>query len=363
MAEEFITDEKVSEFVAKVSNLRNDPSCKGVASGDIVLRAARGMGIGSAVMDLACAGLRVAVDREGCTLDDARFWIAETVGVSSLAGCFNNGWLEAFNGQFFGKVSGVRELPSPYELKMPREVGSRFRVMLWTAVAVAESRGKVGKIANNKVSGFRVVKHWSECNGWRADEGFTDGDRELLKSLVVRGVVSMDSTAMTNVIGEGDLADVRKRADDLQQKLGDEQRKSCQLDAQRQKLERELSELEKRTKAEREDCQKRSERDAETIAALEERVGKLQNENGILRDESIRERDALQRQLEEMQRQAVVADNRVNAQHDAIGSVVSPIHRQIEDVRGKTMSAEMCGVLMTHLSRIIDVLKENGIEF
>jgi len=356
MAEESIPKEKVDEFVAKVSSLRVDENCKGLRPNDIVLMAARNGGIGSAVIPLTYAGLVRSVDCDGSAPEDARFWIEASVGVTLRAGGFEKDWIEAFNEQFFGKVSGVRDMLSPYQIKVSKDCAKRFRVMLQTAVALAESKGKVGKVSNNKCLGFRTVKYWSESDGWRTDDGFTTEDRELLKAIVGQGTIG--STASTVVPCEGEVADARKRAEEIQKRLNEEQRKSYQFGSQLQAAQRDLE----KCKAELASAKQRIESDAESAALDGEKIEALRREIEDLRNESTREREVLQQRLDEMQRQAALADNKTKARNDAVVEVVTPICRQIDDVRGKPVSAEMGGVLLTHLNRIVDVLKENGFE-
>ena len=358
MAEEGITNEQIDKFLAKVTSLREGQNCKNESPGVVVDMAARNVGLGSAVLELVCAALRRVVDCESVEFEDVRFWISAAVGVSTHAGSFKKDWLDAFNSQFFGLVSGARDLPSPYELKLPREVAKQFHCMLQTAVAVAENRGKIGKTANNKVPGFREVKYWSESAGWTVVDGFTAADRELLKALAAGNASLAAPTAVKGASGVGELADARKRVEDLKLKLHEEQKNSFRYQEQAQKLSRELE----KTNAELVAVQKKCEFKADEIAGADAKLNAMQKELELARDKANRDCCVHQQQEDDLRRQIANAENRLKAQNDAIADVVTPIRRQIEDAKTAAMSEALCRVLLTHLVRIIDTLKANGFE-
>lgn len=358
MAEEGVTNEQIDKFLAKVASLREGQNGKTESPGVVVDMAARNIGLGSAVLELVYAGLRIAVDRESVEFDDVRFWISAAVGVSMQAGNYKPGWLDAFNSQFFVLVSGVRDLPSPYELKMPREVALEFHRILWTAVAVAENKKKVGKTANNKVPGFREVKYWSESAGWTVVDGFTAADRELLKALAAGSASLADPTAVKGASGVGELADARKRVEDLKLKLQEEQKNSSRYQEQAQKLSRELE----KTNAELVAVQRKCEFKADEIAGADAKLNAMQKELELARDKANRDGCVHQQQLDDLRRQIANAENRLKAQNDAIADVVTPIRRQVEDAKTDAMSEALCRVLLTHVVRIIDALKTNGFD-
>ena len=358
MAEENFVEEKLGAFLEEVSRANEDENSRNLRPSEIVTMAAQHLGVGSAVVELTYAGLRQSVDREAVSLADARFWIVAAVGVTCVAGAFAKDWLEKFNEQFFVRIGAVRELPSPYELKVPREAAVRFRVMLQAAVAAAESKGKVGKTANGKCLGFRAVKYWGESGGWGSGEGFTEADRSLLKALVERGAVPVNENGAESILPQGDLADARKREEELQGELNGERKRACLAE---NRLKRAQDELE-RSRRECDELKEVVERDKFAYSSVENEKKRLQEEIAGLRREMETEREESQQALEETRRRCAVEENRARARADAIADVVSPIHAQIDDARGKPPSGEMCGVLLTHLRRVVEVLKNNGFE-
>ena len=354
MAEKDFIETNLDDFMTRVEDLRHESEGGKLMPSEIVSRAARNMGLGSAMVELTCAGLRQTVDGEDSTLDDIRFWIMALVGVSSRAGSFEKGWLDKFTEQFLGKVKATRDFPNPCELKLLRETAVRFRTMLQTTIAVSENKEKVGKVAVRKCPGFRAVKYWSEGEGWDPGDGFTEADRVMLRKLVAGGVdKSSASTPCTN-----GLSEEHKQAENLQRNLNEERNKNGEPDAQLQTARREVEQLKK----ELAEARTQHEYDQMARGDLEKKQENLQQEIERLREEPRQLQGEYQRQMKEAQQRAAILENRAKTKSDAIASVVSPIRRQIEDSRGKPMSVELGNVLLTHVNRIIDVLKENGLE-
>ena len=358
MAESAISKEKIDAFMAKVVRFREDMNNKTTSPKDIVLMAARNEGIGSAVLPLAFAGLLSAVDCEEVDCGKVNFWINASVGNAFLAGSMQKEWLDAFYEYFFCKVSGVRDLPSPYQLEIDMEIANLFQLMLQSAVAVAESKGKIGKIAINKCTGFKVVKYWSESGGWHKDGGFTDGDREMLKAIA--GQKPMMSVGENQVVipNSEELADVKKRLNDCRAKLKDEQNKSSKIENRLQTIDRELDSCKKQLDAER----SRGINAEEMIESLKRDKEKLREEIDFQKKEFDRLQYESQKRIDEKQRLLVMEGNKQKARNDAIAEVVSPIKRQLEEVENHSMSVEMGGALFAHINRVIKVLEENGFE-
>ena len=358
MAEEDFIEEKLDGFLANVTSLRQEAEGRGLYPSETVSRAARNIGLGSAVVELACAGLRQAVDCEGGALDDVRFWISALVGVSFRAGGYEKGWLDTFNEQFFSKVKAIRDFPSPCELKLSRETAVRFRAMLQAAIAAAENKGKVGKVAINKCLGFRAVKYWSECDGWKLGDGFTEADRAMLRKLAAGGADLVPKPSPSSIPCTNGLSEERKQVENLQRDLYEERNKNWKLDTQLQTANKEVEQLKKEL------AEARTQHECDQMARgeLEKKLEDLRQGMERLREEARQAQDEYQRQLKDAQQRAAILENLAKAKSDAIASVVSPIRRQIEDSRGKPMSAELGNVLLTHVNRIIDVLNENGFE-
>lgn len=358
MVEENFIEEKLNDFMANVTSLRHEAEGRGLSPSETVARAARNIGLGSTVTGLTCAGLRQAVDCEDSVLDDVRFWITALVGVSSRAGSFEKSWLDKFTEQFLGKVEAIREFPSPCELKLPRETAVRFRTMLQTAIAAAENKGKVGKVAIRKCLGFRAVKYWSEREGWDPGDGFTEADRAMLRKLAAGGGELLPKPSSPSIPCANGLSEERKEAETLQQNLYEERNKNWKLDTQLQTAKREVEQLKK----ELAEAKTQHECDQMARAGLERQQENLRQEIEGLREESRRAQGEWQCQMKAAQQRAAILENRAKAKNDTIASVVSPIRRQIEDSRGKPMSVELGNVLLTNVNRIIDVLNENGFE-
>ncbi len=358
MAEENFIEEKLNDFMANVTSLRHEAEGRGLIPSETVARAARNVGLGSAVIELTCAGLRQAVDCEGGVLDDVRFWITALVGVSFRAGGYEKGWLDTFNEQFFGKVKAIRAFPSPCELKIPRETAVRFRTMLQAAIAAAENKGKVGKVSINKCLGFRAVKYWSESEDWASGDGFTEADRAMLRKLAAGGGELLPKPSSPSIPCANGLSEERKEAETIKQNLYEERNKNWKLDTQLQTAKREVEQLKK----ELAEAKTQHAHDQMAQGEFEKKQENLKQEIERLREESRRAQGEYQRRMKDAQQRAAILENRAKAKSDTIASVVSPIRRQIEDSRGKPMSVELGNVLLTHINRIIDVLNENGLE-
>ncbi len=354
MAEKDFIETNLHDFMTRVVGLRHEPEGVKLRSSEIVSRAAQNMDLRSAVVELTCAGLRQVVDCDDSVLDDVRFWITALVGVSSRAGSFEKGWLDKFTEQFLGKLKAIREFPNPYELKLPRETTIRFWTMLQTAVAVAENKGKVGKVAIRKCLGFQAVKDWSEREGWEPGDGFTEADRAMLRKLAAGGV----DKSSPPIPYAGGLSEERKEAETLQRNLNEERSKNRKLDAQLQTARREVEQLKK----ELAEARTQHAHDQMAQGEFEKKQETLQQEIERLREKSRQAQGEYQRQMKDAQQRAAILENRVKAKSDTIAGVVSPIRRQIEDSRGKPMSVELGNVLLTHINRIIDALNENGLE-
>lgn len=358
MAEENFVEEKLDGFLAKVAELRHGAEGRELNPSETVSRAAREIGLGSAVADLTCTGLRQAVDCEDRVLNDVRFWIAALVGLSFRAGGYEKGWLDTFNEQFFGKVKAIRDFPSPRELKLPRETAVRFRTMLQTAIGAAENKGKVGKVVVNKCFGFRSVKYWSESNGWDSGDGFTEADRAMLRKVLTGGGEFVSQPSSPDIPRANGLSEERKQVESLQRNLYEEQNKNSKLDTLLRTAKREVEQVKK----ELTEAKTQHECDQMARGELEKNLKGLQQEMERLREESRLAQGEWMRQLKDAQQRAANFENHAKATNDAIANVVSPIRRQIEDSRGKPMSVELGDVLLTHINRIIDALNENGVE-
>lgn len=359
MSEESVKEDPILKFEEKVKSLRNDSNCAHMRPDEIVSTASRNISRYSAVMELSCAGLCNVVMKEAYSLEDVQFWIAAVAGVSFQSGGLKKDWLEAFNVEFFGKFTGVRDLPSPYDLKLPSNVASRFYLMLQAAVAMAESKGKVGKVANNKVLGFRAIKYWSESSGWKnSEDGFTSKDREMLMALLARGATSSNQTAVPITASNGDLADMRTKYEGCEKELNLEKSKNLNYANKIRNYEKDLE----NRKQEINNLQKDKEFYYDKAEALETRLKTIEQERRVEQQDFESKTSSLQYCLDEMQRKIVNAENRLKEQNDSIASVISPIRKQLEDAKGVEMSVKLGQVLWTHLHHIIDVLRKNGFE-
>ena len=359
MSEESVKEDQILKFEDKVNALRNDTNCANMRPDEIVSTASKNLSLYSAVMELSCAGLCNIVMKDTYSLEDVQFWIAAVSGVSFQSGGFKKDWLEAFNMQFFGRFTGVRDLPSPHDLKLPSSVASRFYLMLQTAVAMAESKGKVGKVANNKVLGFRAIKYWSESSGWKnSEDGFTAKDREMLMALLARCATNSNQTDVPIIAGNGDFADMRTKYEGSQKELNLEKSKNLNYANKIQNYEKDLE----NRKQEINKLQKDKEFYYDKAEGLEARLKATEEERTAEQQEFELKTSSLQNCLDEMQRKIANAENRLKEQNDSIASVISPIRQQLEDVKGVEMSVKLGQVLRTHLHHIIDVLRQNGFE-
>lgn len=359
MSEESVKDDQILKLEDKVNALRNDTNCANMRPDEIVSTASRNLSLYSAVMELSCAGLCNVVMKEAYSLEDVQFWIAAVAGVSFQSGGFKKDWLEAFNMQFFGRFTGVRDLPSPHDLKLPSSVASRFYLMLQTAVAMAESKGKVGKVANNKVLGFRAIKYWSESSGWKnSEDGFTAKDREILKALLERGVTNSSQTGVPIIADSGDLADMRKQYEEREQELNYEKSKNLNNENKIRNYEKDLESY----RQEKEKLQKDKEFYYEKAESLESRIKTIEEERNYERRQFDTKISSLQDCINEMQRKIANAENRFKEQNDSIASVISPIRQQLEEGKGMEMTIKLGQVLRTHIDHVIDVLHQNGLE-
>lgn len=359
MSEESVKEDQILKFEDKVKALRNDTNCANMRPDEIVSTASRNLSLYSAVMELSCAGLCNVVMKEAYSLEDVQFWIAAVSGVSFQSGGLKKDWLEAFNMQFFGKFTGVRDLPSPYDLKLSSNVASRFYLMLQAAVAIAESKGKVGKVANNKVLGFRAIKYWSESSGWKnSEDGFTAKDREILKALLERGGTNSNQTDIPITASNDDLADMRTKYEASQKELNLEKSKNLNYANKIQNYEKDLE----NRKQEINELQKDKEFYYEKAESLETRIKTIEEERSFERQQFESKKSSLQDCISEMQRKIANSENRFKEQNDSIASVISPIRQQLEDGKGMEMTIKLGQVLRTHLDHVIDVLHQNGFE-
>jgi hypothetical protein len=350
MADDILTEDKVKEFIDGVGKLRNDGPQRNDMPVDIVRSAAKRMGIGSCAQELTYSAMRIEVNSATRRVDELRFWIEASCGVSFGAGEYTKDWLENFGKRFISEITREDDLPNLRDLNIGDKNTKIFSTMLNASIAYAESKGKVGGKALKKCIGFRAVKYWGEeAISGACRCGFTEEDRLVLRSLaqccsiVPQGQVGVRQGAVSanrrpDEAVQQELKSALSDKDKLQTRLCDAERKnSC--------LEKELSDVTVR------------------LESMLEKIRLLEEEVKLKEDKLTKAEESKKIEIDELRRTIARNENKAATVRENIHEGLSTIYNQLEASEKKPDDAELCRVLKVYLKRVFETLSKNGYAF
>ena len=355
--DDFITNEKIEEFVERVEALRRKGG-RSASPWALARKGADGMGIESQVRALTYGGLAVILNRE----DDEprwriRFWIRAASGVSFAHGIFEKEWLKTFMEQFLAKLGPICHLPNPYDLKLPVEEGRGFYDMLRVSVACAESTGKVGKKPLAKCDGYRLVRRWGDRTAWGGGgTEFTVGDRNLLMGLasnVGNGVQSV------HAVGGSQETYVQRENEGLRKDLRESRKELEELQKWKRNADREINDLKgdlKRANDDRCECHAK-------VQELQNMLDRTNREHEETVCSFNGEKIRLEKERDDSRRAYVQRDEHIQEMKVNVSEALASSYRQVMSQADKPMTVGLGEVLLVHLKRLFDTLKENGFDF